>query len=361
MKVSASLGLITVLLLGLGACAQSEKPTSGTTTLHALGLMEITVSGLGTLQPQSLAHVLELPTAGALKALALPEQVGGIDVQPLSTSVFNIGDRNAGTGKRYITATFKVRNADHDGTVSAAARSNLTLIAVNVPNAQDGSAVSAMQTFDGTAISTGLARGILPTHAMVFQPTTSAAILSGGGEDLQVYSEAEVLPGNFTHAGVPLTSYADLGVKTVFPYGYVVRNPSAATGAGRRQLAASPAAGQYDGRVAISVVLPLQKDDPTKTPTQGAKRDPFVFNMVFVIVADPNTSVTQSLEEQGSNTAATARVTDTAATGLNVLPGSTAPVGLAGGVTTRRVCQVRTAGLATDVTPAPTYLVNTCP
>ncbi|MGY2894895.1 hypothetical protein [Deinococcus sp. UYEF24] len=360
MKGLASFGLAAALILSLGACGQSGAPATGQ-NLNALGLVEVTVSGLGTAHPQSVARVLGLPAKGNLNALALPEQVGGIDLQALSTSVFNIGDRNAGTGKRYITATFKVRNADSDGTASAAARRNLTLVAVNVATAQDGSAIRAMQTFDGTAISTGVARGILPSHAMVFQPTTSSAVLSAGGEDLQVYSEAEVLPANFTRAGVPLTSYADLGVNTVFPYGYVVRNPGAAAGAGRRSLAASPAAGQYDGRVAVSVVLPLQKDDAAKTPPEGAKRDPFVFNMVFVIVADPNTSVTQSLEEQGSNAAANARVTDTAATGLNVLPGSTAPVGLSGGVTTRRVCQVRTAGLATDVSPAPTYLVNTCP
>ncbi|WP_407571659.1 hypothetical protein [Deinococcus altitudinis] len=360
MRSQAALGLATALVLGLGACGQNDAPTTGG-HLDTLGLVEVTVSGLDTARPQSVAHVLDLPPVGALNALALPEQVGGIDLQTVSTSVFNVGNRNAGTGRRYITATFKVRNADSNGTASAAARRNLTLIAVNVATAQDGSAVRAMQTFDGTAISTGVARGILPTHAMVFQPTTSAAVLSGGGEDLQVYSEAEVLPANFTRAGVPLASYADLGVNTVFPYGYVVRNPGAAAGAGRRNLPAAPATGQYDGRVAVSVVVPLQKDDPAKTPPEGAKRDPFVFNMVFVIVADPNTSVTQSLEEQGSNAPVNARITDTAATGLNVLPGSSVPAGVSGGVTTRRVCQVRTAGLATDVSPAPTYLVNICP
>ena len=343
------------MLLGLVGCAVPGAPSSPS-GLQALGLVEVTISGLGTAQPQSVAHLLR-----PVGALALAEQPNGLDIQPLSTSVFNLGDRTAGTGKRYITATFKVRNADQGGLAATGARKNLTLLAVALPSTQDGSAVRSMQTFDGTSINTGLARSILPSHALQFQPTTGNAVLSSGGEDLQVYSEAEVLPGNFTAASGPLTSYADLGVSTVFPYGYVVRNPGAAPGAARRTLPASPASGQYDGRVAISVVLPLQPDDVTKTPVSGAARDPFVFNMVFVIVTDPATSVTQSLDEQASSAPVNARVSDTAATQVNVLPGSSAALGTAGSVTTRRICQVRTAGLVGDTAPAPTYLVNSCP
>jgi len=360
MKIAVSLGLAAALLLGLGACGQNGTPQAGR-PFTALGLVRITVSGLGTVRPQSMAHVVSSPVSGKVGSLALPEQIGGLEFQPLSTSVFNLGDRQSGTGRRYITASFKIRNADVDGTPAVTARRNLTLIAVNVPGAQDESAVSAMQTFDGTDVSTGLARSILPTHALTFQPTSGAVTLSSGGEDLQVYSEDEVLPANFTRNGVPVASYTDLGVQTVFPYGYVVRNPGAAAGAGRRTLSASPAAGQYDGRVAVSVMLPLQQDDVSKTPPEGAKRDPSTFDMLFVVVADPNTSVTQTADEQASNAPAAARITDTAATMLNVLPGSTAVPGLSGGVLTRRVCQVRTAGQASDVSPAPTYLVNTCP
>lgn len=361
MRIATSLGLAASLLLGLGACGQGGTPQAGK-AFTALGLVKVTVSGLGTAQPQSVARVLSWAANGSSRALALPEQTGGLDLRPLSTSVFNIGIRNSGTGVRYITATFKVRNADADGTPSVSARQNLTLIAVNVPGAQDGSAISDMQTFDGTSVTTGLARSILPTHAMVFQPTSASALpsLSSGGEDLQVYTENEILPTSFTRGGIPLASYGDLGVETVFPYGYVVRTPGAATGAGRRTLAGNPAAGQYDGRVAVSVRLPLQQDDVSQTPPEGAKRDPSSFDMLFVVVADPNTSVTQSLEEQASNAPAAARVADTAATGLNILPGSTAAQGQSGSVFTRLVCRVRTAGQVSDVSPAPTFLVNDC-
>ncbi|WP_407572918.1 hypothetical protein [Deinococcus altitudinis] len=355
-----TLGLVAALLAGLASCGQPTLTTAapaGNGSLQVLGVLEVTVSGIGGPQPQSTARLLR-----PIGALALPEQTAGLDLQALSTSVFNLGSRNTGTGKRYITATFKVRNAGSDGTASTVARSNLTLVAASTASAQDSTAIRAMKTFDGTAINTGLARSILPTHAMVFQPSSGSAILSSGGEDLQVFSEAEVAPNNFTRAGVALTSYADLGVTTVFPYGYVVRNSAAPAGVAQRTLSANPAAGQYDGRVALSMNIPLQPDDAAKTPPEGAKRDPFTFNMLFVIVTDPVTSVTQSLEEQSQgNTAVYARATRVSASNVNVLPGSSATPGASGGVTTRRVCQVRTAGLLGDVGPAPTYLVNTCP
>ena len=347
---------VLALVVGLLAACSPASPPTVPTGMQPLGLVDVTVSGLGSAQPQSRVRLL--PTVGPL---ALNEQPGGLDLQPLTTSVFNLGDRNAGTGQRYVTATFRVRNADSDGTASPTARQNLTLLAVALPGTLDTSAISSVQTFDGTRLTTGLARRILPTHALQFQPTTRSVVLSPGGEDLQVYREAEVLPANFSHPGGSITSYADLGVTTVFPFGYVVRTPQAAAGSARRTLPATPASGQYDGRVAVSVVLPLQPDDSSKTPVSGAARDPFVFHMVFLIVTDPTTSVTQSLDEQASNAAVSARVGDTAATQVNVLPGSTAALGTLGGVTTRRICQVRTAGLVGDTTPAPTYLVNTCP
>jgi len=358
-KALATLGLATALLL-LGACQQSAVtgvggPSGPGKGAAVLGLVEVTISGLGGVQPQAAVQALR-----PLGPLALDEQPGGLQLQPLTTSVFNLGDRNAGTGQRFITVTFKVRNADSLGAPSATARSNLTLIAAAVTGTQDGSAVRAMQTFGGTPITTGVARSILPTHAMVFQPSTTSAALSSGGEDMQVYSEAEVLPTNFTHPSGPVTAYSDLGVTTIFPYGYTVRNP-AATGAGSRTLAANPAVGQYDGRVAISVVLPLQKDDASKTPVSGAARDPFSFNLIFVIVADPVISVTQSLAEQGSPALVGARASTAAASRINVLPGTSLTPGVSGGVTIRRICQVRTAGLVTDIAPAPTYLVDQCP
>ncbi|GGR36695.1 hypothetical protein [Deinococcus ruber] len=348
-------GAAWLVLLALAGCGVPTAPSSPS-SLQPLGLVEVTVSGLDSPQPHSTARLL--PRLGTQ---ALPEQTGGLQLQPLTTSVFNLGSRNAGTGQRYVSATFKVRNADSNGTPSPTSRQNLTLLAVAVPGTQDDTALSSLQTFDGARLPAGQARRILPTHALQFQPTTASAVLSSGGEDLQVYSEAEVLPGNFTHTSGPVTSYADLGVRTVFPFGYVVRTPAAPAGAARRTLPASPAAGQFDGRVAISVTLPLQPDDPAQTPAAGAARDPFSFHMVFLVVADPTTSVTQSLDEQASNAAVLARASDTAATQINVLPGSTAALGTVQGVTTRRICQVRTAGLVGDTSPAPTYLVNACP
>lgn len=363
--------LLLLGLLGLlGSCSPAPEPETGAPApgqrFTPAGLVEITFNGVSTGQVTAQAH---RPTfSGHLNSLVvasptLAEQSGGLQLKQLSSSVFNTGIRGAG-GQRYINVSFKVRNADSDGSnPSPTARSNLTLIAVGVADSADDTGLRLVQTFGGTATEAGVARTVLPTHAMQFSPSLGRAGISAGGEDLQVFSEAEVLPGNFTRGALPAaTSYADLGVTNIFPYGYVVRNPSAAPGAGRRSLPANPAASQYDGRLSIAVRVPLQADDVAKTPPEGAKRDPWTFNMLFLVVQDSVTSVTQSPEDSldGNQTVQT-RAADTAASRINVLPGSTFPVGVSGPSTTsRRVCQVRTGGSASTPASA-SYLVNTCP
>ncbi|UQN09595.1 hypothetical protein [Deinococcus sp. QL22] len=327
---------VTLMLLG---CATQNPPAAG--GMQPLGLIEVSFEQIGSADMTS-----------RVRPLALPEQTGGLDIKALSVSVFDVGPRNAG-GVRYITATYAVRNAAQDGTASATARSNLTLIAVGLPSNVDGTAVSTLTTFGGSAASAGVARSFQPTHAMQYSPLAAKALPSGGGEDLQVFTESEVQASQFSRAGVPVSSYAQLGVQTVFPYGYVVDTP-----AGGRTLAANPVAGQYDGRVALSVKLPLQPDDAQQTPPQGNRRDPWAFRLTFLVVEDPNTRITQSLDEQALGSAPLlARAAGANATLLNTLPGTgyvSAPP-----LPSRLVCQVRTADLAGSPTAA--YLVNVCP
>ncbi|WP_019010770.1 hypothetical protein [Deinococcus aquatilis] len=337
--VSRSWPVVVGLGLSLMGCASTQTPPHPQ-GMQALGLIEISFDQIGSGQ-----------VASTVRPLVLPEQGAGIDLKALSVSVFDVGARNAG-GTRYITSTYAVRNAAQDGTPSATARRNLTLIAVGLPSNADGTAFRGLTTFDGSAVPGGTARLLKPTHAMQYSPLAGGATLSGGGEDLQVFTEAEVLPGSFSQAGTPVSTYAQLGVQTVFPYGYVVHTP-----AGGRTLTANPAAGQYDGRVALSVKLPLQPDDAQQVPPQGNRRDPWAFRITFLVVEDPDTRITQSLEEQSLGDASVlARAATVNPTLINTLPGT----GYASAAfPSRLVCQVRTADLVGAPTAA--YLVNGCP
>ncbi|WP_221090848.1 hypothetical protein [Deinococcus aquaedulcis] len=337
MSGRAAWALAAALLLA--GCA--PRPVPAPPALAPLGLLEISFDGLGSTQAHS-----------QVRPLALEESSAGLELSPLSVSVTDVGVRGSG-GTRYITATFRVRNAASGGTPSPSARSNLTLLAAGVSDNVDSTALRAMTVFSGAPAPAGVARSVRPTHALDYQPAAEQVRPVTGGEDLQVFLESEVLPGNFTRGGAPVASYSDLGVTTVFPYGYVVRTP-----AGGRTLAANPAPGQYDGRVAISVRLPLQPNDNAQTPAQGSARDPWAFRMTFLVVTDSATRVTQTLEEQAlPDSQVLGRATAAGATGVNILPGSA--YASESTLPARRVCQVRTADAAGA--PGATYLVNSCP
>lgn len=336
---SVSLGLLT-------ACSVAPPPAVGGQP-QVIGLIELSINGLGGEQAAMSVRPLPLggqtPAGRKLSSLALTNQTGGLQLDPLTLTVFNTGTRGV-DGMRYVSASYRVRNAGSDGTPSPTARSNITLLAVSSGDTVDGSAFRAVTTFGGSAAPAGIGKAFLPTHAMRFDPLASKAVLSTGAEDLQVFTEAEVASGTLQPqgGGAGLT-YADLGVNTVFPYGFLVH-----TVPGGRTLAANPAANQFDGRVTFSVKLPLQASNTL---------DPWAFRVVLLVVQDSDTRVTQSLEEQPlGNTLVANRAAAVGASLVNILPGSTYPTGVVGGVTARCVTKVRTAGLAGD--PAATYLVN---
>ncbi len=329
----------------LGSCASTPTAQAPGLGLQSVGLVELSVSGLGGGQQgvSPVARLTALSGQGTLGSLALADQADSLQFDPLSVSVFNTGTRGAG-GTRYVTATFRVRNADQQNVPVARSRKNLTLLAVPVADSLGTTAFRAVTTFGGSAVASSVAKTMLPTHAMRYDPLGGRPVLSPGGEDLQVYTENDVLPANFSRNGAP-TSYAALGVTTVLPYGFVVHTPG-----GSRTLPASPAAGVYSGRVTLSVKVPLQA-----APSQ----DPWAFRMSFLVIEDSVTAVTQSLEEQPlDNAAVGTRAGAVGASILNVLPGSTLSAGPTG-TSVRRVCQVRTAGAIGDA--GATYLVNSCP
>lgn len=314
------------LLMALAGCrGDVTTPGAGLQPKpKPLGLVEVTISGIGSSVMRASASVPSLPAspAGPRYSLSAPTNAdasgnGSIQLDPLGSGSFTEGARGSG-GVRYIWATFRLRNAQSDGTAYDTPRRNLTFFAVETGGTIQQTAISALQRFDGSAGDASIAAGILPTGAVVQNPATGVRT-SASADVLQVLTEAE--------AGAVATP---AGVSSVLPYGFVVRNASD----GSRTLPASPAAGQYDGLVTFAFKIPLQA---------ASAADPFTVSAMFLAEDDSETRITQSLEEQtpAGEAAFLARASAIGASMKTVLPGSTYSADAA---TTRTVCSVRTAG-----------------
>ncbi|KQR25664.1 hypothetical protein ASF71_18435 [Deinococcus sp. Leaf326] len=243
--------------------AEQPKP------LQALGLVEIKLSGLND---DGTVTASVQPAAG-LGAQAL-SNLDSVQADVVSTGSFTVGRRGAG-GARYVSVTFRIRNASSAGAASTTARQNLTLLGASTPNTIGQTPYSQISRFDGTPADPSIAPTIVPTPGMAYDRATDTPLPLAGAQDLQVFTEGEVgALGNVT------------GTTRVFPFGFVVRNR---TQTATRTLPANPAAGQYDGVVTVGLKFPLQAD---------AAADPFAVTAMFAVVDDPVTRVTQSTEEQ---------------------------------------------------------------
>ena len=313
---------LSILVLALAACNQPtpiiDPPTSSG---KSLGLVEVTFTGVGTNDFKSTARGISSNN----QTRALTDLASGLEMLPVAKTSFEIGTRGT-DGMRYLSATYKVRNAAFcspqpcSGTAYNSSRQNLTFMAVSTTapfsTTLNQTAVAALRLFNGSNANASIAPSILPTHGMNFNGV--GAVINSGLEDFQAFTET---------TASSLTNLPT-GVSSVFPYGFVTRCVNHCT-PGTRDLAANPAVGQFDGRVTFAVKLPLQA---------AASADPFSFSLMFEVVDDSVTRVTQSLEEQSTPSLVAAR--GAALTGAEVfkLPGlnNIDP----------SVCSVRTAGTA---------------
>ncbi|WP_407541947.1 delta-60 repeat domain-containing protein (plasmid) [Deinococcus radiomollis] len=301
----------TLLLTAmLSACSQPTPPQLSSTpsvtaplappsTLQPLGRIEVTFNGVGT---SAYATQVQDLSPG-LASQALNDQASGLQLRFNSKGSFDVG--SAGSGTRYLYATYDIRNAGVDGTPSTSARSNLTFIAVDAvtPATISGTAVRNLKRFDGSAADPALAQGITPMHGMI----------SNGGIPMVNSTQADFMA--FTESEASSLG-ALSGVQSVLPYGFVVRNQTTMT---TRTLAANPATGQFDGQVTFAVRLPLQA-----IPAN----DPYTFSLVFEVVQDTQTRVTKTAQE--TLAAAQQRATALGATQVSA----------------ESVCSVRVAGAA---------------
>jgi hypothetical protein len=335
-------------LLALAACEDPIQPgplSNNTNSLgHSNGLVEVTISGIGSDQMSSVARYIPgtdassqssaatsgisrvSPMTGRLSTTNVPN---GVEISALSTSSFTHGERGNG-GYRYVSATYKVRNAPAaGGTGYSHTQLNVTFVGVNGAcsggSTLDGTAICSLKTFAGGAADAGLALQVLPTGGAQINPATGS--LSASLADvLQVYEEGDI-------SDVPLPS----GGVSILPYGFVVRTSSNSN----RNLPASPSVGQYAGLVTFAFRVPLQatKED-----------DPFTISALFLPVEDGTLAVTQSLEETD---AASVSAINSRASALSAYVLSM--TGQQFSVTTNGICSVRTAG---DAGTPTAYLVN---
>lgn len=313
----------------MGACSDSPfsppdkyKPTPPNGT--QLGVVEVTISGIGTPQMSASARPAFPPTTANLEGPATggPSE-GTIQIEPVSVGSFTVGERPpAGNGVRYVYATYIVANAQFDGDddpnnnpVYANARQNLTFLAIDTgPTTHGHTAVKTLRLFGGEVVNdpeaTNIAKQIIPTGRV--KRTPNGDVDAEIADVLQVYTETEVQ----TFKTALLANDPGSSVTDIFPYGFVVKSPNVLNG--ERTLPGSPAPGQFDGLVTFAFKLPLQ---------EVADDDPFEISLMFLPVDDTQERITQSLEEQNPEglAALEERVAALNPASVTVLPGSIYP------------------------------------
>jgi hypothetical protein len=340
-RLRIALPLLPLLLIG---CTREPVSSPGNLPVArgSAGLMEITITGIGTPQQRASVRAFGVDstgvalarstTRGAWRTLGATAQTGRltqfmdgtVDIVGVSTASFTYGTRGAG-GYRYVSATFEVRNgtsAHTLGTANSFSAQNLTFLAatgVNTHKTLGDTPISVLKTFDGTDITSGLETEIEPTG---WADLSGNATLSTRAPDvLQLYTEAEVAPSE-----LPLPT----DVTSILPYGFVVRNRGSST---TRTLDESPALDNYQGLVTFAFKVPLQS---------GATLDPFTISMLFYPVTDTETVVTQSFEDSdATSVAAVAARASALSAHVRSLVGTV--VGTQVGAF---MCTVRTAGTA---------------
>lgn len=281
---SKILPILLILIPTLIATSCSDSPLTPVEEKPPLkaadfGLMEVTISGLGTGNMTASAHFLESKTAFNLSqpSGSVGPTDGTIQMESVSNGSFTYGTRGSG-GVRYFFATFKVRNANADGEIYTNVRHNLTFLAVDTDQTYGITAISTLRLFDGTELTgagaQAIAAGIFPTGAarLYFDGSVQPNFVDA----LQVYTESQIA------AFTPPSS-----VNNIFPYGFITRSPN--TTSFTRHLPGFPAPDQFDGRVTFAFKIPLQAQ---------ANQDPFEITAIFLPVDDSETHITQSLEEQ---------------------------------------------------------------
>jgi FG-GAP-like repeat/Bacterial Ig-like domain len=336
-----------VFMLALAACSvapQPVNPNPGSTpnqtvpvNRKVLGLIEVEFSGIGNSDFTATAKNIK---PARLTSRALTDVPYGLQLSKTPTARgFSDKGKRGVDGQRYMYVSFKVRNASVDGKTVYGPQSNLTMVAVETvspaPATAPGTSIQRLKNFAGTTLTTtemtAMAASIQPAAPVTLGiQAGTPEIVRDGHDALQVMSETDAAA-----LKTLLSPSSTTGVKDVFPFGFVVTNLNDKS----RTLPAPSSVDDFAGVVTFAVKLPMQV-----TPD----KDPFSFTMMFEVVTEDVTRVTQSLE--GQDTVGTAAIEARAAQ----LNASLTTVG--GSNTGNPECIVRTAG---SVSNPLQFLANT--
>lgn len=300
------------LALASGCADEPTRPNAGVEPDEApkmeFGLMEITITGLsiagemsatarsvpGAVEPSATVrsivgdgatfHSLGRYTGvescaavgpGMISKSMNPLEEGerrGLQLDPLTLSSFTYGERGNG-GQRYLSATFRVRNASADGVPYTDRANNVTLVAVATDATIGETPIARLRRFDGTAAPASLADELRPTGAVAIDGEGRLNVQTA--DVLQAFTEAEA---------ADLATAA--GLDNVFPYGFMVRGPERALD---RRLGGNPPEEEFAGVVTLAFRVPLAADPAD---------DPFEIRVMVLAVSDTESRITQSFEEQ---------------------------------------------------------------
>jgi len=278
---------------------QADTPPSS----QVLGLVEVTVSGLGDASP--VVNTRSLPLNGTLSSQGFTAYNASTTLVKFTKAAVSFTDQvAAGETTRWVNTVLDLQNN------SPVAFENLTLVALNYPSiTEGGSAVGQLKNAADAPLSSpaAVARSFMPTHAMVRKG--GVMTVQPSQATLQVFGSSEVatLQSAFDTAAPTITGENLLG------YGFVAQNLS-----GGRPIAPSsctPAPRCSAGEVALTYRF-------ARTAASRAD-EPWSFNLVFALVNDSTTTTTQSLEEQNDDAGVQARASSLGASGVRTLAGST--------------------------------------
>ena len=159
-----------LILLLLPSCrdrlvAPPEQITPVDSGIVPIGAVQITITLDGE-NASAVARDLEGPSF-ALTPVAPGN--GTIQLEQVSTGSFIEGTRAApaADGQRYIVSTFRVRNAQSNGTAYTTPRTNLTFFGARLATSIGQTAVTAVRKFDTSLADPALAAQIVPAGAVV--------------------------------------------------------------------------------------------------------------------------------------------------------------------------------------------------
>ncbi len=183
------------------------------------------------------------------------------------------------TRQRFVASTLRLTNNTN------LAFKNLTIYGINRVSSINGTAFTNLLRENSTPIAdpAGTAIRIKPNHGMQINATTLSLAVDPNKADLQVITPAEadaieLLPAMLGPTGLIATKQ----IQQVLEYGFVARN--FATSGNKRTIAASGGTGQ----VSIALNLPLETD---------SFESPARLFWSFLVVDEPVTRVTRSVEE----------------------------------------------------------------